>query len=409
MAALKSKEEGLALIFVLSLTGVILAVLADILFQSQITVRTSVGERDRVYAELSAVTGAQFAKMLVGVEAKEVREAAKAGAGMMKAQLGGKNLSQMLDGFPIGSEGFADLKDLSKVDINALLDEALINALKAVPGYFVLKTSNESAKFNVNLLEGSEKKVAFLALKRIFSLPREAKFLQEKGYTPERLAANVMDYIDRDSRDEIDKGDEEVQYSQAKFNHKPKNGKLETLDELRRIPGFHDDEIFNVFSPYFTLWPMDAKEKSLDVNAASVELLAALFTQDGQEVNEGEFDKVEDKRFESETFSQERDLANAFGVQDADSKMILSRLIGIRSSVYRVEVRGVSNGIERLYTMVLEVNLGKAKPSPAAPAPAAVGAVPGAEPSSEEATAGAAGVSNAEGNSALRIVYQKFQ
>ena len=413
---LKRDEKGLALIFVLSLTGVIIALLGEILFQSQITIQTSVGEADRLKAEASALTGAQFAKLVVGMDAqltqasdeksklpKEIKEASKGARKMIRDQLGGKDLSQMLDGFPIGAQGFEGIQDLAKVNINALLDETLLKALKTVPGYFVLKTTNESGKFNLNLLEGSEKKVAFLSLKRIFSLPREARFLEEKGYPPERLAANITDYVDRDSISEVDRGDEIAQYTKEKFKHGPKNAKLESIEELRRIPGMHDDEIFNVFAPYFTVWPMDAKEKSLDVNAASVELLAALFTPGGQDVNQGEFDKLEDKRFEDETVTQERDLPNVLGgAQDPESKQILSRILGVSSNVYRVEVRGVSGNVERKYTLVMEA----VRPKGASKGSGSSGSN-AANPSgsAEPSTGGDANALEAP----VRIVYQRFQ
>jgi type II secretory pathway component PulK len=413
-------EKGLALIFVLSLIGVIIALLGEILFQSQITIQTSVGESDRLRAEASALTGAQFAKLLVGMDAqltqasddksklpKEVKQASQGAKKMIRQQLGGKDISQMLDGFPIGAQGFESIKDLTKLNINALLDETLLKALKTVPGYFVLKTTNESGKFNLNLLEGSEKKVAFLALKRIFSRPKEAKFLDEKGFSPERLAANIMDYVDRDNVDEIDKGDEVNQYTKEKFNHKPKNARLESMEELRRIPGMNDDEIYGVFSPYFTVWPMDVKEKSIDVNAASVELLAALFTPSLQEVNQGEFDKIEDKRFEDETVTQERDLPNILGgAQDPESKQILSRLMGVTSTVYRVEVRGVSNNVERNYSLVIEA----VRPKGGKKTPAAAPPVGDQTPEAAAAAATEAAPSASEGlESPVRVVYQRFQ
>lgn len=427
----KSGENGLALIFVLSLVGVILAVLGEILFQSQITVRTSVGERDRLKAEMSALTGAQFAKMLISLESqintlggedsglpKEVQAAASGASEMIKSQLGGKQLSQILDGFPIGAQGFEEIADLAKLNINAMLDEKLLAALKAVPGYFVLKTTNESAKFNLNLLEGAEKKMSFLALKRIFSQEREAKFLQEKGYSPERLAANVLDYVDRDNTDEIDRGDEEVQYTQAKFNHRAKNGKLESLEELRRVPGFHDDEIYSVFTPYFTVWPMDAKEKSLDINAAPVELLAALVTPPNQETNQAAFDKIEDDRAENMFVKDARNINDAFPGIDEETKNMLSRIGGIKSSVYRVEVRGVSNGIERVYTMVIETakpkragagSGGASAGSQGAGTPGG-GTPPGMPPSGGGAAGvAAAGAAGGVSDAPIRIVYQRFQ
>ncbi len=380
-------EKGLALILVLSLIGVILAVLAEILFQSQITVRTSVGIRDKARAEMSALTGAQFAKMLVGLDVQineltdennkqipaQFKGMAKEMISGFKQQLGGKSFAQLLDGFPIGAEGLDSIADLAKLNINALLDESLLAALKAVPGYFVVNTINESAKLNLNSLGGSaEKGIMLLALKRLFSMPHEAKFLQEKGFEPARLAANIKDYIDSDSIDEIDRGDEITQYERLKYKHGPKNGRLESLEELHRVPGFNDDEIYKIFTPYFTVWPLDAQGKSLDINAASVELLSALMTKEGSDVNDSEIDKLEDFRSKGTPFTKIQDVSQFFEPltkPDAESKNILSGLTGMKSSIYHIEVRGVSAGVEAVYEMVIETVKAKAgsKEAPKSP------------------------------------------
>ena len=424
---MRRNEKGLALIFVLSLITVILMIVGELLFEGQITVRNSIGERDRQRAEMAALTGTQFAKLLITLETQisdltddnnkslppQVKAAAKGMADGMKAQLGGKSLFQMLDGFPIGAEGLDSIKDLSKVNINAMLDDGLLAALKSVPGFFVIKSTNESGKLNLNLLEGSERVRMMQALTRLFSTPRESKFLEEKGYPPARLVANLKDYIDRDNTDEADKSDEESQYQKLNFVHKAKNGRLESLEELRRIPGFHDDEIYNLFTPYLTVWPLDAKEKSLDINEASVELLSALLTKEGNEPNEQEFDKLEDFRSENKTFGKVQELSDFFTDQDKDTKEIISRLVGLRSSVYRIEVRGVSQNTERSLVMVFEhtqaKSSGAGKPPPVNPAGGQ------ANPDAGAGAAGSAGTSGAGGSGAsapaggLRIVYQRFR
>jgi type II secretory pathway component PulK len=380
-----NREQGLALVMVLSLVSVMISLISEVLFQAQITLKSSTGERDKARAEMSALTGAQFAKLLVGIEIQmeslvdennksvnaQMKAVVQGAYDTIKGGLGGKDLSSMLNGFPIGREGFDNIKDLAKVNLNALLDEKLINAIKVIPGYFVLNVQNESGKFNLNVLAAHDLKVAgFAALKRVFSGGMEIKFLESKGYSPERLAANLKDYIDPDQNDELGQGEESAQYTQAQFTHGPKNGALESLEEIRRIPGFHDDEIFDLFTPYFTVWPMDAKSKSLNVNKVPVEFLAGMMTAEGSEVNDSEFDKVEDKRAAGENFSKIQDISQFFSAltNDSVSKNILSSFMGTRSSVFKVQVRGVSNDLERVLEMVIA---SPDKPSTAAGAAAA--------------------------------------
>ncbi|MEN9530516.1 MAG: hypothetical protein RI932_2389, partial [Pseudomonadota bacterium] len=66
----RESQRGMALIFVLSLVGVIMAVMGEVFFQAQITVRSSNGEQDRMRAEAAALTGAQFALFLIALEAQ---------------------------------------------------------------------------------------------------------------------------------------------------------------------------------------------------------------------------------------------------------------------------------------------------------------------------------------------------
>jgi type II secretory pathway component PulK len=423
--AKRLQQQGLALIFVLSLIGTILAVLSEVLLQSQITVRASVGEREKLEAEASALAAIEFARMLVTLEvqinnlldpankdlSKEIREGIRGTKKGLETAIG-KPIVNLLDGIPFNPDklGAGDISE--KFNLNASLDEKLLEALNAVPGSFSLKITNESAKLNLNLLEGAEKKPTFLALKRLFSLPNEARFLNEKGYAPDRLAANLQDYIDKDNIDEVDRGDESAQYSAAKFNHSPKNARLESLEELRRIPGFHDDEIFNLFSRYFTIWPLDAKEKSLNFNIAPIELLAAFFTKDGEEVNNEQIDKIEDMRHSEKELTEERELSEAIPNLDDESKSILSRIIGIQSRIYKVEATGVSGGLEKRVTVVFEPTKAPGKSSaPVNTSPP--GSPPGGEQNSgnvnEVSPAPTASATDGADKSTVRVIYQRTE
>ncbi|NBW80581.1 hypothetical protein EBR21_02395 [bacterium] len=366
-------ERGMALIFVLSLVGVIIAVMGEVFFQAQITVRSSVGEQDRMRAESAALTGAQFALFLISLETQvdgvadnpnlpaAVSSQLSAIPALVKSQLGGKSLSELLNGYPIGAQGLEEIKDLSKININASLDEGLLTALQNIQGYFVIDVANESTKFNANLFSYQPATdVAFESLVRVFSTAREARWLEEKGFPPKRLAANVKDYIDRDKIDSADAGDELSQYGDGpgRVSGRPKNASLESLEELRKIPGFNDDEIYNVFAPYLTIWPVAPKDsKLIDVNFAKIELLSALVTPPGREIEDTIVDKIEDRRADGATISKPQELDDLIPSQDRMTKEIRSRILGWKTQLYRINVRGVSGKVERTYQLIVEKNM----------------------------------------------------
>lgn len=430
----QKSQRGMALIFVLSLVGVIMAVMGEVFFQAQITVRSSLGEQDRMRAEAAALTGAQFALFLIALETQvndvgenknvpaAVASQLSAIPAMVKSQLGGKNLSELLNGFPIGSQGLDDIKDLSKVNISASLDEGLLEALKNIKGYFVLEVANESAKLNLNLFTYQPATdVAFESLLRLFSMSREARWLEEKGFPPKRLAANIKDFIDRDKIDSADAGDELSQYGEGsgRVPGRPKNAALESMEELRMVPGFNDDEIFKVFSPYLTIWPLAPKDsKLLDFNVAKVELLSALVTPAGRDIEDTIVDRIEDKRSEGAFVGKPQELDDLVPSQDRMTGEIRSRMFNWKSQLYRVNVRGVSGKVERTYQMILEKNsaavdnLRKDKKGPAGGAANPAAGADTSAPSVPPETTGApvlpkSSIPDSQ-KSPLRIVYQRF-
>jgi type II secretory pathway component PulK len=370
--AITRRQKGFALIIVLSLSVVLISIVAEIIFQTEIESRASIGERNRVNAEASAITGAQFTRLLFildnGIPA-EFRP-------QVEQALGGKQIFQMLDDVPIGGEALATLPDLGKINLNAMLDGALLDGLKAVPGYFVLKTTDENAKLNLNLaIRQDMAGWLYQALKKLFSGQRERTFLEEKGIKPERLAAQIVDYVDPGDRDHAEPGtDEALPYEQAKFTHKPKNAPLESMEEIRRIPGMNDDEVYDLFSPYLTVWPKNpTSAASLNINSAPPELMAALLANESGEVVEEKFDNYEDNRAKKSA-EDIKDVSETCQVVTGNTKCpdFISNMAVTKSSTFKVEIQGVSNGIERTLVYVFDrgIKLGteSAKKTPTAAA-----------------------------------------
>jgi type II secretory pathway component PulK len=434
-AKARTREKGLALVLVLSLIGVIISMLAEVLFESEVVSRASVGERDRAKAEMAAITGAQLALFFVDLDSRikalkastSIPDGLKAGIdaliGGFEAQMGGRSIAQILNDFPIGSQGFESIESLTQLNLSKLADEKLIKALSAVPGYFVVNVSDESIKLNLNFLaDRSLSKHMQAALVRLFSTTREKDFLLNFGIEPERLASNMLDYIDSDNKDSLESSDESGPYLQAKFSHLPKNGPLESLEELRRIPGFHIDEVYDVFSPYFTVWPMQADQQQWNIDKAPNELVAALTTPPNNEVNDPLMDSLEDRLAAGDTFGKSKEPIRDFkqflsdgGITDKTTEELLRWLAGFESKVYKITVRGVSNQVERVYELVAiyeEVDLSPTKnevpsgngdgnqpPPSASPTPA-----PGT-PNNESADKKK---QSAPKQGKIRVVYQRF-
>ncbi len=430
------REQGLALILVLSLIGVILALLAEVLFESELVSRAAIGERDRVRAEMCATTGVQLALFFVTLEAKvrglknnpalpEVaRTAVEAMQKNLEGQMQGRSLAQLLNDFPIGSQGFETIENLSQLNLSKLADEKLIEALKAVPGYFVVNVSDESAKLNVNLFaDRSLAKHMRNALLRVFSGDREKEYLATKDLTPERLVSNLQDYIDGDQNDSGGGGDESAVYQLAKLKYTAKNAPLESIEELHRVPGFHLDEVYGIFSPYLTVWPLQADRGQWNINKAAPELVAALTTPAEQQVNDSVIDRYEDKIASGETFSgndkEKRDLFDFFkggSSGDKDTDEILRWIAGFDSSVYRIVVRGVSNQVERTMEVIAiyeEKEIGAPEEAPKDPNDSGNGGVdpnadPNAAPTPSPSPGPGASQNKAPREGKIRVVYQRF-
>jgi type II secretory pathway component PulK len=352
--ALTRKQKGFALIIVLSLSVVLISIIAEILFQTEIESRASIGERNRVNAEASALTGAQFAKLLFILDNNIPSEFRP----QVEAALGGKQVFQMLDDIPIGGEALTSLPNLGKLNLNAMLDSALLEGIQAIPGYFVIKTTDENAKLNLNLATRQDMEGwLFQALKKLFSGQRERVFLEEKGLKPDRLAAQIVDYVDPGDRDYAEPGtDENVPYEQAKFTHKPKNAPLESMEEIRRIPGMNDEEVYQLFSPYFTVWPKNpTNASSLNINSAAPELMAALLSNEGGEVSDEKFDQYEDSKAKKSA-EDIKDVSEVCQVATGNSKCpdFLANMAVTKSSTFKVEIQGVSNDISRDLVFVFD-------------------------------------------------------
>jgi type II secretory pathway component PulK len=346
--SLFKKQKGFALIFVLVFVAMIMGVVGDIVYQTQVGARGSIEERNALDAQSTALTGIEFAKLMLSLN---ILAQKYQGNPLIPIP---KNMYNLLNGQPIGSSGLEKLEELSGANISKAIAPSIQQALKVVPGYFVLNIVSENTKFNLNMLQATFSADAQKALLRIFSSPDSQKFIEVMGYTPQELVDNLTSYIKISPTNGFAA---QSAYDQIEAKYKPKNAALESLEELRRIPGFNIDDIYNMYSPYFTIWPIGAKTGALNINSAPIELIAALLTPNGQEIIDQDWDKFENDR-EKNAIKQNNSnwfSNNLSGFKDnEDSKKIVKNFFGNSDNIFKVESRGVVNGVEKTLTVVFQ-------------------------------------------------------
>lgn len=346
------KQNGFALIFVMVFVAMILGIVGDIVYQTQLTAKKTMVQEDQILAKMAARTGFEFAKLLVTLN--------KLSANYQNNPLLPipKNIYNLLNGQPIGSDSFSEIEGLTGIDVNSVISPELLEALKAMKGYFVLNISSENTKLNLNLLQSTYSATAAKALLRIFSSPDSEKFLALYNYNPQQLVDNLTDYIKISITDSSLESKVRADYNKLNLNFLPKHAALESLEELRRIPGFEIDDIYNMFSPYFTIWPIAGIQNSLNINTAPPELIAPLMTPQSQDIDMQAWDKFDDYRLKN-AFAQnnigswfQTNLASFNSDKDADD--IRKNIFGIADNIFRIEVRGVVNNFEKKIVVVVK-------------------------------------------------------
>ena len=363
MAIKKSRQKGFAIIFVMVFIALIMSIVADVVYETQITAKNSLVQQDQMFAKLAVKTGLEFGKFIIILNKLTLNYQNNPLIPIPK------NIYKVLNGQPIGAESFEKLKGLTGIDFSTVLSPEIQNGLKAMKGYFVLKVSSENTKFNLNLLNQSTYSVeAKNALMRIFSHPDTTKFLAIYGYTPAQIVNGLLNYIKISVTDSSVNSIAMEQYNKLGLTYLPKHAALESLEELRRIPGFEVDDIYNMFSPYFTVWPINVQAGSLNINSAPPELISAIMTPQTQDPNQQSWDKFEDYRqqnsFAVNTMKEFFTKNLPDYASDNETELIRKNIFGITDTVYKIECRGVYNNVEKNFLVVLQLD--KSAPTSAA-------------------------------------------
>lgn len=276
-------RRGVALLIAIMLISVMMTFSADLIITSHVSLQLASRQRDNMAAEYMAKSGLTMAEFLVSIDygidlfqASYMKTPVSDGAG---------DVWSLLNGMPIGSTS-AELVESFKegFGLSEVMDEGVLNTLKAFEGAFTIYVEDESNKINLNQCTNTANcRVLMKMLEGLFSCPIEQVFLEKKDLTPIKLAALIRDYVDKDSSatGESGYGEENAPYQKNEPRYEAKNAPLDSLEELAMVDGW-DDDLHAVFSPYLTVYPVPPRAKDkvqINLNTASRELLSCLIPE----------------------------------------------------------------------------------------------------------------------------------
>lgn len=336
MAIIKAKvkkNSGFAVIFVLAFIATIVVILADVLYQTQLVAKNTMETQNQIQARATALTGVSIARTLIKFHTMVTAK------GMSALPLNlPKSMYAGLNNIKIGRTTLAANKALTD-----LIPAEVLKTLGQIPGYFVLNVSIENCKFNLNLLRPGFSAYADAALLNLFSTPDAREVFQIYHVDPNTLIQNMKEYVNTIKRP------------------------LLSVEDIRMVDGFQYDDIYNMYSPYFTVWPNSAadltKTPPLNINCAPIELLAGLFrSTPNDSINPVVWQSFSDVRGDDDAkFKSFPDLSewtdnNKIWFTTGNLKEMMERLVGFQNTVYRIESKGVIDDTEQTLTVIMHVD-----------------------------------------------------
>jgi general secretion pathway protein K len=138
--------------------------------------------------------------------------------------------------------------------------------------------SDQQGRFDLNGLIGNQGAVDEAQFERLLTLLRSVG-------VDENIGAAVVDWIDTDENETVDKGNgaESLYYMTSKPPYRAANGPMAHISELRLVKGM-DAEMFAALEPHLTVLPVATGPEAagINVNAATVPVLMALSPELGE-------------------------------------------------------------------------------------------------------------------------------
>jgi len=295
---LRKREEGVALILTLLITAILVTLIVEVNYSTQVGLRIAGNFRNDLQAGYLAKSGVNIA--------------------------------------------ISYLKfDVENTDTDNL-DEDWAKPYPPIPvgdGFVQVVTEDESAKINVNVM-GDEKAAPKIreALSRVLSILFERKDV-DMG-----ILDAIMDWVDPDGETRPD-GAEDDYYGSLDPPYACKNGPLDTLSELRMIKGV-TDEVYGKIFKYLTIY---SKDGIININTVDMEVLMCLDEGIDGPMAVGIKEYREETPFGGQNWQEAfRDVINNDDVYNR-----ISPIIGVTSNAFSVESTGRVERVEKKIRAVI--------------------------------------------------------
>ena len=250
-------ERGVAMLIAILVSSMIIIFTSDMIINATVGLELAVASRDNIKAEYLAKSGVNLALFVIAADLGIDAETARLNQQELASTKKG-DIWQALNGQQINA-GTAAMAALFQKDfgLNSVNDSKIIEQIQVFNGSFTITIEDEAGKINLNYCSKGVGKPCIDMIEALLSCPVEKEFLDRRKLLPKQLAANIKDWVDfnKGVTEGSDYSGENDPYSDRSPAGGAKNAPFDSLEELKLVEGW-DDDMYTIFSPYFTVYPV---------------------------------------------------------------------------------------------------------------------------------------------------------
>ena len=290
-------ERGVALLVVLTWLALMIALVGEFTFGTNVDAAQAANARDELRAHYMARSGVNLSRLLIKIQSKFVEPVMAQAQKMLQASMGTSqpgssgptigislrvtDYSDLLMGFFSGSkEEVASLGSLIGLDVS----QAKGLGLKS--GRFDAEITPEDGKIDLNCGAGLDSFAAetknrplnvYRLLNGLMFSPRYDRLFSEansEGQFVSRLdvARALIDWADNDEQMFSPEGAsaaEDYHYDATQDRYRAHDNRYDSLEEIKQVRGV-SDEFLEAFGPYLTVYPNSDPKRSCRVNLGTI-------------------------------------------------------------------------------------------------------------------------------------------
>ncbi len=313
----RSSKAGVALLMVITSVMLLTVLVTEIAHGAVVRVQLAGQHRDEVKAEMLALSGVNFYRMVLMASKAIGKNPMIQGL----AQMMGSNANELWQALPFIDTGFMRLLFVSNgsvddgdvadvVDAGGLSDEQVDESRESssllnrnfldFDGDFHASVHDEERRVYVGKLQATTLtellgQPAGQTLFAMFNREEFQDYLRDNNLQGEELIGNLADWTDVDDTRLFQGGSEDALYESLDSPYRSKNGAFDSRDEIRLVDGWHLDGIWERVGQHLTIYGAG----KINVNTATRPVLYALMLAYGEGItNQNQVEPFVDELFQ---------------------------------------------------------------------------------------------------------------